>query len=111
MFNVELRMRALLRAHVVDFARPLALPCAPFPWLVIQDGPAGEDGLRLCEVVWDARQQRFLCRIDDDVDAACDFGDDVAALTRHYEARGWQVRDQGPVARVLGLECLHGRSA
>jgi hypothetical protein len=61
--------------------------------------------------VWDARQQRFLCRADDDVDAVCDFGDDVAALTRHYEARGWHVREQALGVRVLGLHPFAERSA
>jgi hypothetical protein len=101
-FEIELRMRALLRAHVVEFARRVSLPCAPFPWLVIQDKHT-PNGLRLCEVIWCTDEGRFICRTDDDVDSVCDFGDDLPALTKLYESQGWRVHDQGPIVRVFGL--------
>jgi hypothetical protein len=103
MHAVDLRVRAVLRSQVVEFSRPLELPFPPFPWLFVR---VGSLSLRLCELTWDIEQGHFICYADDDIDAAFTFGDDRAALVRHYEEDGWQVRHEGPVLRVLGLETL-----
>jgi hypothetical protein len=94
--EVELRVRALLRSKVVEFTKRAILPFPPFPWLVLHDD---EPAVRVQEVTWDG--QCFVCQMVDDVEAAGTFGDNAEGLKRSYAARGWAVRDEGPVRRVF----------
>src|SRR5262249_29941880 len=92
----------VLRSQVVEFAREVTLPFPPSAWLVLFDGDTPEDGCgqRLVEVFWQTQEQRFICRLMDDLDAAGEFGDDVAGLCRHYESRGWRQHAAGPIHHV-----------
>jgi hypothetical protein len=95
-YDVELRVRALLRSQVVEFTKSTTLPFVPFSWLVLREDE-DDEGLKVEEVAWDSATERFICHCLDDVDAAANFGDDTEGLKESYEARGWVVRDEGPV--------------
>ncbi len=102
MFDVELRVRAVLRSQVVEFARDVVLPFAPAAWMVLHHDDDPEDGAgdRLVEVFWHTRECRFVCRLMDDLDAAGQFGDDLAGLCCHYESRCWRLVNAGAIRRV-----------
>jgi hypothetical protein len=101
-YEVELRVRALLRHEVVEFSRRVELPFPPLPWLFLRDGEDdGEQGVQLQEVAWDVRRGCFVARLLDDVDAAGAFGDDDGGLKAHYEARGWELAREGLLARLF----------
>ena len=100
MYQIEVRIKALLHCQLVEFTKTMSLPFPPVPWLFVREG-GQRDALRLCDVTWDTQSERFVCIADNDVDAAFFYGDDVAALTRNYEARGWQVRESGSGAQVF----------
>jgi hypothetical protein len=101
-YEVELRVRALLRHEVVEFTRRIELPFPPCAWLFLLDGEGdGEAGVQVQEVAWDVRRGRFVARLLDDVDAAGAFGDDDAGLKAHYETRGWKLVREGLLARLF----------
>jgi hypothetical protein len=100
-FEAELRICCLLRHQVVEFKRAIHLPFPPVPYLFFHEGPPPVPSLRFRDVSWLADEERFIVQTDDDLDAAADFGDDVAALTTWYESLGWQVYNSGPIAFVV----------
>jgi hypothetical protein len=102
-FEAELPICCLLRHQLIEFKRAIHLPFPPVPYRFFHEGPPPVPSLRFHEVNWLADQEKFLVQADD-LDAAADFGDDVAALTTWYESLGWQVDNSGPIAFVVGLE-------
>jgi hypothetical protein len=111
MFDVRLRIRCLLRQGVYEFERSTLLPFVPRPGISLHEGPDPASGTSryIGDVIWLAvgfnGEGRFLCQLEDDLDAAQDFGDDASALTEHYEAQGWRPAGSGPL-RLLGLDRL-----
>jgi hypothetical protein len=103
MIQAELRLRAVLRSMVVELTRLVELPFPPLAWMVLLDGPhvAEPDGHRVAETFFDLAEQRYVCRLLDDLDAAAVFGDDVQGLCKRYEGQGWEVARLGPIARVF----------
>jgi hypothetical protein len=101
MYNVELRVRVLLRHQVVEFVQLIRLPFVPIPCLFYHEGPPPIPSLRFREVGWLAAEEKFLVQTDDDVDTVAEFGDDVEALVAWYESMGWEVFNSGPIAFVV----------
>jgi hypothetical protein len=99
MYQIEVRIKALLQTQVIEFTKTMSLPFPPVPWLFVREGGGQRDALRLCDVTWDTQSERFVCIADNDVDAAFFYGDDVVALIRNYEARGWKVKETGDRAQ------------
>jgi hypothetical protein len=101
-YEVEVRVRALLRHEVVEFSRRIELPFPPCAWLFLRDGEDDDEaGVQLQEVAWDVRRGCFVARLLDDVDAAGAFGGDDGGLKAHYEARGWKLVREGLLARLF----------
>jgi hypothetical protein len=102
-YQVELRIRAVLKHEVVEFAKEVELPFVPVAWMWLReaDTPEGEDGLHVEQVVWDLVKGRFICRLLDGLDASMDFGDDINGLKHRYVSRGWRVWNEGRVARLF----------
>jgi hypothetical protein len=102
-FQVDMRVRALLRHQVVEFTKRITLPFVPVAWMVLQEGEDGDRGIgsQIQAVTWSIREERFVCLMLDDVDAANTFGEDAEGLIGSYEARGWEVHNSGPVTRLF----------
>jgi hypothetical protein len=94
-YQVELRIRCLLKHHLLEFAKTIRLSSPPTPFLLFDEGPPVAS-LRIHGVTA-LDESKFLVQADDDGNAARQFGDNRSALITWYEALGWVVYDSCPI--------------